>query len=149
MACLGFIVALVLAAVAHCPQVLENTFDHAVSRPVSAALSRPDSVKVSTGGMRLSVRTAARRDPCFQHPAHPLPLENGAAGGPSSLITEPETMTTPTAGKPGTTAAPGSYIPSHYLRRLARSIVLRAALRGRISWHAALPLLSSINGREG
>lgn len=64
------------------------------------------------------------------------------------LITEPETMTTPKAGKPGT-AAPRSYVPAHYLRRLARTIVLRAALRGRMSWHAALPLLSHIDGREG
>jgi len=136
------------ARVAHSAQVLENTSDSAASRPVSAALSRPYSVKVSTGGMGPSVRTTARRNPCFQHPAHPLPLENGAAGVCSMLIPEPETMTTRNAGKPGT-AAPSSYVPPHYLRRLARSIVLRAALKGRMSWHAALPLLSHIDGREG
>lgn len=57
-------------------------------------------------------------------------------------------MTNRTAGMPGA-AAPSSYVPRHYLRRLARSIVLRAAIRGRLSWHAALPLLSHLDGREG
>jgi hypothetical protein len=31
-----------------------------------------------------------------------------------------------------------SSAPPHYLRRLARMVVLRAALRGRLSWPAAL-----------
>jgi len=57
-------------------------------------------------------------------------------------------MTTLNAGKPGP-AAPSGYVPRHYLRRMARSIVLRAAIRGRQRWHAALPLLSHIDGREG
>lgn len=55
-------------------------------------------------------------------------------------------MTTHTAGKPGTAAPSSTYTPTHYLRRVARSIVLRAAVRGRLSWHAALPLLRRIDG---
>lgn len=54
-------------------------------------------------------------------------------------------MTTRTAGNPGT-AAPAASPPVHYLRRLARRIVLRAAVRGRMSWHVALPLLACIDG---
>jgi len=73
----------------HCAQVLENTSNHAVCRPDSAALSRPDFFE-SWGGMGLPVRMAARRDSCFQHPAHPLPLENGGDGCSQILITEPE-----------------------------------------------------------
>jgi hypothetical protein len=57
------------------PQVLENTSYQAVSRPVSAALSRPRFLIL--GGMGLPVRMAARLGTGFQHPAHPLPLENG------------------------------------------------------------------------
>lgn len=56
-------------------QVLENTSDSAFSRHDSAALSRPDSFMVSMGGMGPSARTAARRNPCFQHPAHPHRLK--------------------------------------------------------------------------
>ncbi|NDY90148.1 hypothetical protein [Ideonella livida] len=44
------------------------------------------------------------------------------------------------------TAAP--YVPRHYLRRLARSLVLRAALRGHVRWVAALPLLARLEGGE-
>jgi len=36
--------------------------------------------------------------------------------------------------------------PRHYLRRVARSIVIRAALRGRLYWCAVLPMLSKIGG---
>lgn len=54
-------------------------------------------------------------------------------------------MTPRNAGTPGT-AAPSSPVPTHYVRRLARSIVLRAAVRGRLSWHAALPLLARLDG---
>jgi hypothetical protein len=36
--------------------------------------------------------------------------------------------------------------PPHYLRRLARSIVLRAAVRGRIGWPVALVMLNKIGG---
>ena len=67
-------------------QVLENTPGSAAGRPVRAAFSRLRFLQVSWGGMGLPVRTAARLNPCFQHPAHPLPLENGAAGVVSSLI---------------------------------------------------------------
>ncbi|WP_066333940.1 hypothetical protein [Azohydromonas lata] len=41
-----------------------------------------------------------------------------------------------------------SYVPPHYLRRVARRILLRAALSGRISWLVALPLLEQIGGAE-
>lgn len=64
------------------------------------------------------------------------------------LRTEPETMKTQTAGKPGPAAHLGGYVPTHYLRRLARSIVLRAALRGRLSWHVALPAMAKIGGAQ-
>lgn len=37
-------------------------------------------------------------------------------------------------------AAPSA--PPHYLRRVARLIVLRAALRGRLSWPVALAVLA-------
>lgn len=56
-----------------------------------------------------------------------------------------DTLTTP-AGTPGTVAASSS-IPRHFLRRLARHIVLRSAVRGRLSWHVALPLLATL-GQE-
>ena len=52
-------------------------------------------------------------------------------------------MKTRTAGTPGTVAASSS-IPRHFLRRLARHIVLRSAVRGRLSWHDALPLLATL-----
>ena len=59
-------------------------------------------------------------------------------------------MKTPTAGQPGAvarTAAPAApYVPAHYLRRVARSIVLRAAVRGRLPWRVALPLLDRLEG---
>ena len=42
--------------------------------------------------------------------------------------------------------APIDGAPAHYLRRVARIIILRAALRGRISWHVALPMLAMIEG---
>lgn len=54
-------------------QVLE-TPSVAVGHPDSAALSRPDFVTVA-GGMRMSVRRAARLQTYFQHPAHPLPVK--------------------------------------------------------------------------
>jgi hypothetical protein len=46
-------------------------------------------------------------------------------------------------------SSPSSYVPPHFLRRKAREIVLRAALRGRISWLVALPLLEQIGGQSG
>lgn len=55
-------------AVAHCGQVLENTLGLAVSRPVSAALSRPKFLQGFMGRMGLPVRMAAWLDPGFQHP---------------------------------------------------------------------------------
>jgi hypothetical protein len=36
--------------------------------------------------------------------------------------------------------------PPHYLRRVARFIVLRAAVRGRLSWPVALLLLRQLDG---
>ena len=53
-------------------------------------------------------------------------------------------------GSVQTSAQPlSSYVPPHFLRRKAREIVLRAALRGRISWLVALPLLEQIGGQSG
>jgi hypothetical protein len=68
-------------------------------------------------------------------------------GGFQQLSQEPETMKTAKAGTPGF-AAPSSYVPPHYLRRVARSIVLRAAMRGRLAWHVALPVLNHLGGQE-
>lgn len=46
---------------------------------------------------------------------------------------------------PARTAAPHApSVPAHYLRRVARFIVLRAALRGRLSWPAALAMLARL-----
>lgn len=45
-----------------------------------------------------------------------------------------------------TPAQPSSYVPSHYLRRVARGILIRAAVRGRISWIVALQLLALVDG---
>lgn len=38
-------------------------------------------------------------------------------------------MTTQEAGKPGKKANPGRYVPRHYVRRVARFLVLRATVR--------------------
>lgn len=95
--------------------------------------------------MGLSARTAARRNPCFEHPAHPLVLQN-AWGGLQSLIPEPVTMTATQAGRTAASARPAVPLaplaPPHYLRRMARLIVLRSALRGRLSWPAAFAVLA-------
>lgn len=45
-----------------------------------------------------------------------------------------------------TPAQSSPYVPSHYLRRVARSIVLRAAVRGRLSWVVALQVLALLEG---
>lgn len=47
-----------------------------------------------------------------------------------------------------TPALPAHSAPPHYLRRVARSIVLRAALRGRLSWPVALLMLASLDRAE-
>jgi len=120
--------------------VLQNTLRYAVSRPDSAALSRPYSVRFM-GEMGLSVRQAARRISGFEHLAHPLQLQNCVSG--FCLDTEPETMTIKTSGQRAA-FSPTEGAPAHYLRRVARSIVLRAALQGRLSWCVALPLLHRI-----
>ena len=64
------------------------------------------------------------------------------------LITEPETMTT--LSKVGTHAAASAPLahtpPAHYLKRVARSIVIRAAVRGRITWFVAFRVLALIDG---
>ncbi len=44
------------------------------------------------------------------------------------------------------TSAQLSFVPSHYLRRVARSVLLRAAVRGRISWFVALRMLALVDG---
>lgn len=43
-----------------------------------------------------------------------------------------------------TVARPAPSAPPHYLRRVARLIVLRAAVRGRLSWPVALALLARL-----
>ena len=50
------------------------------------------------------------------------------------------------SGAAALAAKKGRYVPPHYLRRVARSIVIRAAVRGRLSWHVVLPMLSKIGG---
>lgn len=47
---------------------------------------------------------------------------------------------------PSRTSAPAGDPPPHYLRRVARSILLRAAVKGRISWFVALQLLALLEG---
>lgn len=47
-----------------------------------------------------------------------------------------------------TPARPAPSAPPHYLRRVARFIVLRAALRGRLSWPAALLVLAWLDRAE-
>lgn len=130
------------AIVLHSFPVLQNTLRYADSRPDSAALSRPNSVRFM-GEMGLSARVAARRISGFEHLAHPLPRQIGLGG--FCLDTEPGTMTIKTSG-PRAAFSPTEGAPAHYLRRVARSIVIRAALRGRLSWHVALPVLSKIGG---
>lgn len=56
-----------------------------------------------------------------------------------------------TAMQAGRTAAPARTAallapsaPPHYLRRMARFIVLRAVLRGRMSWPVARAMLASL-----
>ncbi len=50
------------------------------------------------------------------------------------------------AGTPGTVAHAGDFLPTAYARRLARVLILKAAVSGRISWHVALPILNRIGG---
>ncbi len=50
------------------------------------------------------------------------------------------------AGSHAAASAPGAHVPPHFLRRVARRIVLRRAVAGRMSWHVALPLLERIGG---
>lgn len=57
-------------------------------------------------------------------------------------------MTATQAGRLAAPARPAAPLapsaPPHYLRRMARFIVLRAALRGRLSWPVALALLAHL-----
>lgn len=57
-----------------------------------------------------------------------------------------------TATQAGRLAAPvqtpARPAPPHYLRRVARFIVLRAALRGRMSWPVALLMLARLDRAE-
>jgi hypothetical protein len=95
------------------------------------------------GEMGLSVRTAARRISGFEHLAHPLQRQNCSGG--FCLDTEPGTMTIKPTGH-SAAHSPSEGAPAHYLRRVARSIIIRSALRGRLSWHVALPMLGKIGG---
>jgi hypothetical protein len=54
-------------------------------------------------------------------------------------------MTATQAGRLAASARPAAPLaPPHYLRRVARFIVLRAALRGRLSWPVALAMLTRL-----
>ncbi|MCV2348709.1 hypothetical protein [Paucibacter sp. Y2R2-4] len=57
-------------------------------------------------------------------------------------------MTTKASGMLAALPRPTEGAPAHYLRRVARRIVLKAALRGRMSWQVALPLLNRLEGQE-
>lgn len=61
-------------------------------------------------------------------------------------------MTATQAGRsaaPVRPAAPSALsVPSHFLRRVARFIVLRAALRGQLSWLVALIVLARLDRAE-
>ncbi|MFG6449203.1 hypothetical protein ACG0Z6_13270 [Roseateles sp. BYS180W] len=57
-------------------------------------------------------------------------------------------MSVKTCGNvPACLASPAAGEFPHYLRRVARVIVLRAALRGRIGWPVALLVLNKIGGQ--
>lgn len=60
-------------------------------------------------------------------------------------------MTATQAGRPAAFARPAAphapSAPPHYLRRMARFIVLRAALGGRLSWPVALAILSHLEAQ--
>lgn len=63
--------------------------------------------------------------------------------------TPPKAATTPvqTPAQPApASAATRGYAPAHYLRRTARFVILRAAVRGRLGWPAALAMLARIDG---
>ena len=55
-----------------------------------------------------------------------------------------------TPPKAGTTAAACAKLahtpPPQYARRLARYLILKSAVSGRLSWHVALPILNRIGG---
>jgi hypothetical protein len=54
-------------------------------------------------------------------------------------------MTIKTSGQHAA-IVPTEGAPAHYLRRVARAIIIRAALRGQLSWCVALPMLGKIGG---
>lgn len=56
-------------------------------------------------------------------------------------------MTTFKAGISAAACVPEAHTPpAHYLRRLARMILIRAAVRGRISWLVCIRMLALIDG---
>lgn len=128
----------------HFNPVLENTLESAVGHPVRVALLRPCLVQIA-GGMGLPARMAARLIPCFQHPAHLAPRENGR-GGNSTLNQEPGTMiVTPRGDAAPARHAHNTEPPPHFMRRVARQVIVRAAVRGRLSWPVALHILALID----
>jgi hypothetical protein len=104
-----------------------HTLNHAVSRPVSAALPCPNTVRL-WGWEGHCVSVAARRDSCVYPQPHPHRLDSVASGS-HKLITEHGTMKIPTVGTPGIAAASARYVPAHYLRRLAYTLVGKATRR--------------------
>lgn len=100
-----------------------HTSESAASRPVSAALPCPNTVKL-WGWERLSARTAARLIPCDYPRPHPPRLVRVASGS-QKLNQEPEAMMTPTAAPRGdhAHALPTSAAPNAE-ERLAGLVVL-------------------------
>jgi hypothetical protein len=130
-----FIVGRFAAHRVHCAPGAEHTKDYRRSRPVRAALSRPDLGALLTlaalhavmGRMGHTVRMAAWRNPMCSTSCPPDALEQ-AEGGLRSPITEPEPMTTRQAGNPGALAAPVRANSSRfYMLRLARRLAKQAA----------------------
>ncbi|MFT7723804.1 MAG: hypothetical protein QM788_13410 [Roseateles sp.] len=52
-----------------------------------------------------------------------------------------------TPARPAPNTKNTSSAPPHYLKRVARFIVLRAAVRGRLGWPAALALLARLEAQ--
>jgi hypothetical protein len=139
--------------VAHSGAGAEHTFGTAAGRPDSPAFARPDSVRFRAGA---HVRKACGMAvPMCSTPAHPLRLNSRRVASESRTGALTMAQGPKSAHAGGTlrlparsSLSPSSYVPPHFLRRKAREIVLRAAMRGRISWCTALPLLDQIGGAQ-
>lgn len=96
--------------------VLENTPGYAVATPpekrgfVMSESVRPAPARAGMvlGRMGLPVRMAARRIPCFQHPAHPLRLKTWRVVSESRYGAKTMTKAFPLVRKPAPTTPPGT-----------------------------------------